>query len=65
MEIEVQKFVSTNEISKERAEVREARERLLRDAERKAEARFVQTDLPLDLALGPPDDLTLVSFQVC
>ena len=45
MEIEVQKFVSTNEISKERAEVREARERLLRDAERKAEARFVQTDL--------------------
>ena len=43
MEIEVQKFVSTKEISKERSEVREARERLLRDAERKAEARFVKS----------------------
>ena len=43
MEIEVQKFVSTKEISKERTEVREARERLLRDAERKAEARFVKS----------------------
>ena len=41
MEIEVQKFVSTKEISKERSEVREARERVLKDAERKAEARFV------------------------
>ena len=40
MEIEVQKFVSTKEISKERSEVREARERVLKDAERKAEARF-------------------------
>ena len=40
MEIEVQKFVSTKEISKERLEVREARERVLKDAERKAEARF-------------------------
>ena len=44
MEIEVQKFVSTKEISKERAEVREARERVLRDAERKAEARFAREE---------------------
>ena len=55
MEIEVQKFVSTNEISKERAEVREARERLLRNAERKAEARFVATDLPLVQIKLTPD----------
>ena len=45
MEIEVQKFVSTKEISKERTEVREARERILRDAERKAEARFANNAL--------------------
>ena len=44
MEIEVQKFVSTKEISKDRAEVREARERVLRDAERKAEARFAREE---------------------
>ena len=45
MEIEVQKFVSTKEISKERTEVREARERILRDAERKAEARLALIQL--------------------
>lgn len=44
MEIEVQKFVSTKEISKERSEVREARERVLKDAERKAEARFAREE---------------------
>merc|ERR1719350_2603373 len=39
MEIEVQKFVSSKEIGRERREVQEARERVLRDAESKAVAR--------------------------
>ena len=40
MEIEVQKFVSSKKISKEREQIKEARERILRDAERKADQKI-------------------------
>ena len=61
MEIEVQKFVSTKEISKERSEVREARERVLKDAERKAEARFVN----FSKFWGNIFTVTYIPTQVC
>ena len=61
MEIEVQKFVSTKEISKERSEVREARERVLKDAERKAEARFAN----FSKLLGDIFTVTYIPTQVC
>ena len=61
MEIEVQKFVSTKEISKERSEVREARERVLKDAERKAEARFVN----FFKVFGNIFTVTYIPTQVC
>ena len=61
MEIEVQKFVSTKEISKERLEVREARERVLKDAERKAEARFVN----FSQFWGNILTVTYIPTQVC
>ena len=61
MEIEVQKFVSTKEISKERSEVREARERVLKDAERKAEARFVN----FFKFFGNIFTVTYIPTQVC